>query len=569
MKSLFTIFILAIAQFSMHSQITMAWAKATAGPSNESGFSINYDSEGNTITSGYFNGTTDFDPGYQVEYELTAETGNNAFIMKLDPLGNFIWATSIEGNSSAKSMTMDNDDNIYICGGFQNTIDFDSGPGVVELSSAGQTDGYIAKYNSSGELIWAKGYGGALNETPIGIAIDNDGNLVTIGDFNGLADFDPNTNEALLTPVGSSDVFISKFDNDGNFLWVKQLTGQALSSNTPSSAIVFGNEGNIYLCGRFLNSVDFDPGSAIELIEGSAQGWDSFILKLDSDGNFVWVKHLGGANYVVAYDITLDAAENILITGSFDGTSDFDPSGDVMNLSSNSGFDVFVLKLDIYGEFVWAKNMGGISTDIGNGIFADNQGAVYTTGYFSETADFDPSENTANIVTHGDTDIFISKLNADGEFVWAYPFGGSQADIGRAICVNELGTLYITGENRTSSYFDPNSSQITMGGFETSAYTVTYNQENFIGVNDEIEANTFSVFPNPANDIINVLLNDQWNNERVTIYITDVSGKIVWRSTWSSLNQKQIETSQLSDGTYSISIQGKNINHTARFVEAR
>jgi hypothetical protein len=240
-----------------------------------------------------------------------------------------------------------------------------------------------------------------------------------------------------------------------------------------------------------------------------------------------------------------------------------------MNLSSNSGFDVFVLKLDIDGEFVWAKNMGGISTDIGNGIFADNQGAVYTTGYFSETADFDPSENTANIVTHGDIDIFISKLNADGEFVWAYPFGGSQADIGRAICVNELGTLYITGENRTSSYFDPNSSQITMGGFETSAYTVTYNQENFIGVNDEIEANTFSVFPNPANDIINVLLNNQWNNERVTIYITDVSGKIVWRSTWSSLNQKQIETSQLPDGTYSISIQGKNINHTARFVEAR
>lgn len=570
MKLPFTILLFATAQLSLCGQLTMAWAKATAGLNIEIGFSIDYDSEGNTITSGFFDGTTDFDPGYQVEYELTASNGGSAFIMKLDPLGNFIWATSIEGNSRAYSMTMDNDDNIYICGGFQNTIDFDSGPGVVELTSAGLNDGYLAKYNSLGELLWAKGYGGELNETPIALAIDNDGNLVTTGDFNAVADFDPSVNQALLTPVGSSDVFISKFDNDGNFLWAKQLTGQSLSSDMSSSAIVFGNEGHIYLCGRFVNSVDFDPGNAIELIAGSTLGeWDTFILRLDSDGNFVWVKHFGGPTYVVAYDMTLDASENIFATGYFDGTADFDPSGDVMNLTSNGGFDVYVLKLDSDGEFVWVKNMGGINSDLGNGIFADSQGAVYTTGYFNETADFDPSENSVNIVTHGSYDIFVSKLNGEGEFVWAYSFGGSQADIGRAICVNEVGTVYITGENRTSSYFDPNSSQITLGGFESSAYTVTYNQENFVGVNNDFEVNYFSVFPNPANEILTVQLNNTSTHEKLNISITDINGKIVWQGQSTSINQKQIDTSKLHEGIYSISIQGKQTNATTLFVVAR
>ncbi len=169
MKLFFTILLLATTQLSSQGQLDLTWAKATAGPLAEIGFNIAYDSNGNVITSGTFRGTTDFDPSYQGVYELTATTEYNAFILKLDPLGNFMWATSIQGVSSAYGMTMDVDGNIYICGGFKNTIDFDSGTGVTELVSAGLNDGYIAKYNSSGELVWAKGFGGELNETPISV----------------------------------------------------------------------------------------------------------------------------------------------------------------------------------------------------------------------------------------------------------------------------------------------------------------------------------------------------------------------------------------------------------------
>ncbi len=569
MKLFFTILLLATIQLSSQGQLDLAWAKATAGPLAEIGFNIAYDSNGNVITSGTFRGTTDFDPSYNDEYELTAATEFNAFILKLDPLGNFMWATSIQGVSSAYGMTMDDDDNIYICGGFKNTIDFDSGAGVTELASAGLNDGYLAKYNSSGELIWAKGYGGELNETPIAIAISNDGNLITTGDFNAVADFDPGVNEALLTPVGSTDVFISKFDNDGNFLWVKQLTGNSISSNMSSSAIVFGNEGNIYLCGRFVNSVDFDPGSAMAELAGSTQGdWDAFILKLDNDGNFIWVKHGAGANYDVPYALTLDTQENVYTTGYFDGTVDFDPNANETTLTSIGGFDVFVQKLNGDGELLWAKNMGGISTEIGNGIFVDSQGAVYTTGYVSETADFDPSENSANIVSHGETDIFVSKLSADGNYVWAYTFGGPESDIGRAIRVNESGTVFITGENRTSSYFNPNSSQITLGGYQTSAYCVSYNQENFIGVSEISEETDLAVFPNPAIDQLFIRCGNAVSRNITNITISDHTGKLVWQST--HVNQfVQMDVSNLSEGVYTVTAQNDDSCTHQTFVKIR
>jgi hypothetical protein len=141
--------------------------------------------------------------------------------------------------------------------------------------------------------------------------------------------------------------------------------------------------------------------------------------------DFAWAKGIGATDGDDrAYSIAVDAAGNVYTTGYFEGTADFDPSAGVFNLTSAGSVDIFVSKLDASGNFVWAKAMGGTSIDQATSIAVDASNNVYTTGYFYNTADFDPSAGVANLTSAGSGDIFVSKLDASGNFVWAKAMGG-------------------------------------------------------------------------------------------------------------------------------------------------
>ena len=155
--------------------------------------------------------------------------------------------------------------------------------------------------------------------------------------------------------------------------------------------------------------------------------------------------------------IAVDGSGNIYTTGTFTGTVDFDPGAGIANLISAGVEDIFVSKLDASGNFVWAKSMGGTSPDQGYSIAVDGSGNVYTTGYFLGTADFDPSVGTLNITSIGSTDIFVSKLDASGNFVWAKGIGGATDDFGNSIAVDGSGNVYTTGYFQETVDFDPNA----------------------------------------------------------------------------------------------------------------
>src|SRR5205085_7864996 len=159
-------------------------------------------------------------------------------------------------------------------------------------------------------------------------------------------------------------------------------------------------------------------------------GTGVFISRLDQNGNFVWADALGGARASSGVRIALDNSGNVYTTGLFSGTADFDPALATYNLTSHGDTDVFVSKVYSNGSFGWADAMGGSSTDVGTGITVDSSGNVYTTGLFSSTADFDPGPAAYNLTSHGDTDIFVSKITNSGSFVWAKAMGGSGADAG-------------------------------------------------------------------------------------------------------------------------------------------
>src|SRR5260221_174489 len=273
---------------------------------------------------------------------------------------------------------------------------------------------------------WAKSMGGIAYDFGTSIVVDASGNVYTTGSFYGTVDFDPGAGTFNLVSSGLEDIFVSKLDAAGNLLWATNMGG---ALNDRGNAIAVDGSGTIHITGYFDGPADFDPGSGTFSL--TAPGFDVFILKLDGAGNFVWAKTVGGVVDNRGISIALDGLGNVYTTGHF-SDGDFDPGPGIFNLTSNnSSNDIFILKLDASGNFVWAKAMGGNSSnEEGRSIAIDESGNVYTTGYFSGQSDFDPGAETVTLTSAGLFDIFISELDAAGNFVRAIDLGGTLDDSG-------------------------------------------------------------------------------------------------------------------------------------------
>jgi len=350
------------------------------------------------------------------------------------------------------SVVSDPSGNVYVSGSFQGTADFDRGPGVYNLTSTGDGNAFVAKYSSVGSLVWARSMGGTDGAGGYAVALSADGSVYTTGAFVGTVDFDPGAGTANLTAVGLDDVFVSKLDAAGNYVWARQFGG---SSPDVGYAIAVDGWGNVYTTGSFCHTVDFDPGPATADLDGHNCG--AFVSKLDSAGNFVWARQLSGSGYAWGDGIAIDGGGNVYTAGNFQGTVDFDPGPDALNLTAvGSGWnDIFVSKLDSAGNFVWARTMGGAGNDNCYGMALAGDGSVYTTGYFNGTVDFDPGGGTFNRTSAGGVDIFVSKLDSDGNFLWAGAIGGAADDRGYRIAVAADGSVYTTGYFGGTVNFDP------------------------------------------------------------------------------------------------------------------
>lgn len=316
-------------------------------------------------------------------------------------------------------------------------------------------------------LKWVKQIGVGARSTSLAVSADN---YVYIGGlFGGTVDFDPGTGVYNLTSGGAYDGFICKLDSSGNFIWAKQFIGTSTAA-AQGISIVLDRNSNIYITGSWeAGDVDFNPGSGVNNLTPFG-AHDIFICKLDSAGNFIWVKQLGGTSDDICNSITVDTLNNIITTGHFEGTADFDPSVGVYNLIAPGS--IFVSKLDGSGNFVWAKKLGGGNLDFGYSVKTDKTGNVYSTGTFSgfgNIGDFDPGTATYNFVATSTTDGYISKLNSLGDFVWAKHLKGkrisSQAEPS-SLYLDNNNDIYVTGDYADSVDFDPG----VMDYFYTSTY---------------------------------------------------------------------------------------------------
>lgn len=544
------------------------WAKGIGGINNDDGISIAVDGSGNVFTTGQFEGVGDFDPGLGV-FQLTSTVETDIFISKIDSFGNFMWAKAIGGNSFdiGNSIILDASGNVYITGSFNGIVDFD--PDSLEnfnLTSSGLKDIFVCKLDGNGNFMWAKAMGGTSDDYGRSVAVDAFSNVYTTGSFKEIADFDPDSSTNFnLTSAGSGDIFISKLDWMGNFIWAKSMGGTEYEEG---HSIAIDDFGYVCIAGYFSGTVDFDPDS-LGIFNLNSEGLtDIFISKLNNSGSFSWAKSIGGITNDKCYSIALDAFSNVYATGYFTGIVDFNPNAGTFNLTS-AGDDIFISKLDSSGNFIWGKAIGGTSGDRGLSIALDAFGNVYTTGSFEGTTDFDPdSSGTFNLSSAGSGDMFISKLDSAGNFSWARTSEGISLEEGLSIAIDRFGYTHVTGFLYSPTVLFDNT--IISNIDSTSGYNGEFTSDVFIaklsntitGIENAQNTNDMSVYPNPATNHLTIALAD--NHKKVAITITDLTGKMIYSTT--ATQKTEVNTTDFAQGVYLVQVQAADFTETKKLI---
>lgn len=277
------------------------------------------------------------------------------------------------------------------------------------------------------------------------LVLDNLGNTYCCASFTGICEFDPGPGTYTLSSSGSSDCFVSALDNNGNFLWAKQLGG--LNTDIPTSISYSPLTGDLIISGNFGGMADFDPGPATYTLS-SFGNLDAFVCRLSGTGNFIWAGQVGGLGFDIAY-VTLDNLDNVCLSGIFTGTADFDPGPGQYTLNPfGSGIGAFVAKLSANGNFIFAKQFARTSPASsvnGRRIISGANGEIYASGWFSGLVDFDPGPSTYTLMSSGTFDTYLVTLDNLGNFVSAKQFGGSNNTQVTGLGKDNSGNFYFTG----------------------------------------------------------------------------------------------------------------------------
>lgn len=378
------------------------------------------------------------------------------------------WVKAIGSTATdiAKGIAVDGTGNVHVTGQFGGTADFNPfGSGVATLAKTGLFSCFVAKYGSDGNILWKNrvspsGFSDFALGT--GIDVDGSGNVYITGSFIGTIGFSLSATDSL-TSVGV-DGFFAKYNANGVFQWAKRFGGA--DEDAVSSIVVDGSGTGVYITGYFKNAnANFSNLiGTIDTILINAGNKDIFIAKYGTDGSFKWAKGIGGSGEDIGAAIATDAYDTyVTITGSFQGSVDFNPGGLPETLIALGAKEAFFTKYLIDGSLGWAKNIGksGSSNSAAGTGIAIYQSKVFLTGAFKGIIDFDPNGGTLDSMSIGLQDIFFAQYNlSDGSLGWAHHIGSSynimtDSAIASAISADTSGNIYLTGSFEGKANFNP------------------------------------------------------------------------------------------------------------------
>jgi len=420
-----------LSKFSSNG--TFQWARTWGGSGRDVAGGIGVDSFGNVYVDGPFQNSVDFNPDPLVTdmHSSNNKNGaNNMFLSKFSPDGTFQWARTwgpSDAGGEAYGLAVDSADDIYAQGDFSgSTTDFDpwdpQHPDIhtnhPPVPSTGPVlfDAFLSKFDSNGDYMWAKTWGGEGYDDGDSVTVDGSGNVYVAGMYaSQTINFDPAGGiSGTGHPANDSgivvDVFLSKFDTGGNFQWVRTWGGQGTDDAAGTIAVDGAN--NVYVGGRFASvNCDFDPGSGVDL-HSTNGSFDAWISKFDPSGTFLWAKTWGGSGWDATVGLAVDSSNNVYTTGNFVSQVDFNPGGTAALVNSQGGNDVFFNEFAPDGTFQWVKTWGGAGDDYGYHLALDGLGDIAVVGSFQGSV----TVGTDNLVSNGGSDAYLIKLMGNNYF---------------------------------------------------------------------------------------------------------------------------------------------------------
>jgi len=355
-----------------------------------------------------------------------------------------LWAKRYGGQNgkSPGGMVTDTDGNIYMTGSFYQQIQF----GNTTLTTQGADATFVAKTDPSGNVLWATRFDGTSSNVGRRITVDVQGNIYTTGVFSGTTTFGTFT----LVSQSELDIFVVKQEPSGDVLWVTPFAGTQNSAY--SQAIVTDLQSNVYTVGNFRDdSITFGD---LTLTRPVGTTVNAFIVKQDPSGNVLWAKNFGETNSTSIWKTTMDNLGNLYIVGNFSGIVNF---GNITMTNLGGGKDLFLAKLDTFGEVLWAKQLEAhwdnqVPSSDSYDITLDQAGNIYFTGGFYGTLEVGTTtliSSTPEVVTP-----FVIKTNNAGEPLWAKKFTCGARSYSTGITSDASGKVYIIGSFNKSIDFD-------------------------------------------------------------------------------------------------------------------
>jgi hypothetical protein len=298
---------------------------------------------------------------------------------------------------------------------------------------------------------WSQRFGGANTDLANGVVVDQAGNVIIAGQFQGTVNF----GGASLVSAGSNDIFLAKYSPNGVHLWSQRF---GAGGNDMANGVTVDPFGSIYIGGGFSATVDFGGGAIL-----SAGASDAFIARYDVNGGHLWSDGYGSTGSDNCLGIYGDGASNVVATGFFNGTVDFGGGP----LVSAGGNDIFLAKYGPTGIHTWSQRFGSTLSDIGQSVSAVGT-SVLVSGSFQGTVDFGGGGRTSA----GGSDIFVAKYNTSGAHQWSLAFGNTAIDLGQVVAVNASGTVFLGGHFELTVDF---GGGVLDGGVNGDAFLVKFN----------------------------------------------------------------------------------------------
>jgi gliding motility-associated-like protein len=450
------------------------WIKSFGGAESDKGISIGTDSLGFVYVSGYFNTSADFGT-INLTNNNPIGTNKEAFLMKLDSLGDVIWAIAggnLNGgccDDRALGMHVTPGGDVFFTGTFWSSFNI----GVCSTGGNNADTSVLTKIDSDGNCVWVIAFGAneggfspactggvsAGDDHSYDVKVDDDGFIYVTGFFSGnSADFDTFSiqNENWVdncTPMG----YVGKLDSDANWLWVDKFDGIYDNRGSRDNRIAIDAFSNVYVTGGFENTGNYGPLS----LESEGE-YDVFLFKMDKDGNWIWVQNVGSNKSDRGNGIAIDRCNDIYINGEYRNPMEFagaNASNGTSTLSHKQKRDVFVAKCNSDGDWIWAKRARSSGVDKPYQMFVDQGKQVYICGTTSDTTIFNDDvivyPPNVNDITNS---AFVAQLDGSGvgEWQWAKVGGSLMDDDDRTndICADGFGNVYAVGFYENEANFD-------------------------------------------------------------------------------------------------------------------